>query len=111
MISNDPRVALLKDLPIEVKSLSTSEISDGDFEGEWTAKNKRKKFKRRKIIIKFDSCLCYVPSSIQLMDVEYVGTASLKVVRITKKQFICKVSSRNTSGGVAKLNFNWKTIK
>ena len=37
----------LKSMEVESKKFSTSEISDGDFEGEWTAKNKRKKFKRR----------------------------------------------------------------
>ena len=101
----------LKSMEVESRKFLTSEISEGEFEGEWTAKSKKKKFKRRKIAIRFDSCLCYVPSSIQLMDVEYVGTADLQVIRITKKQFICKVSSRNTSGGEAKLNFNWKTIR
>lgn len=110
-MSKDPRTALLKNSELEVKKISTNCEQEGEFEGEWTAKSKKKKFKRRKFTIRFNGCLSFEPSSIQLMDVNYTGTANLQVIRINKNRFVCQVSSNNLNGGTAKLDFKWKTIK
>lgn len=106
----DPRVAMLKGTNLEVETLSTSKDQLGEFEGEWTARSRNKKFKKRKITIKFDSCLSYIPTSIQITNVVYEGTANLQVIRIKNNKFICSVDGNNT-GKIAKLDFNWKTIK
>ncbi len=106
----DPREAFLKGTNLEVETISTSKEETGEFEGEWTARNREKKFKKRKITIKFDSCLSYIPTSIQITNVVYEGTANLQVINIKNNKFICTVDGNNTVN-IGKLNFNWKTIK
>ena len=106
----DPREAFLKGTNLEVETISTTKDQLGEFEGEWTARGRNKKFKRRKIAIKFDSCLSFVPSAIQITDVSYTGTTNLQVIRIKNNKFICTVDGNNT-GKIAKLDFKWKTIK
>jgi hypothetical protein len=110
MNEHDPRAALVKGLHIEPESVTTSKEETGEFEGEWTARNYKKKFKRRKITIKFNNRLSYIPSSIQITNVNYTGTTALQVVNIKDNKFICTVDG-NDSSNTAKVEFNWKTIK
>jgi hypothetical protein len=107
---NDPRAALVKGLHIEPESVTTSKEEFGEYEGEWTARNYKKKFKKRKITVKYNNRLSYTPTSILITNVNYTGTAGLAVVNIKDDKFICTVSG-NDSSNIAKVEFNWRTIK
>lgn len=107
--TNDPRVEQLAGLDLKFKSLTLEGQQEGEYEGEWSARAMKKKFRKRKITVKFDNKLSFVPEGVEFFDVEYVGTTSLTLINITNKKFVCTISS-NEIGSTAKVNFKWRTI-
>lgn len=87
------------------------EMPEGEFKGDWVEVNRKKKFNKRKGVVRFDSIPIIEPSSIQIFDVEYEGTADLKIIRITKTKFVFSVMSINNNGSLAQLSFKYKALK
>ena len=109
--SGDPRRSQNSQVEAEFKSITVNVSQEGAFEGEWSARSRKKKFRRRKFTVYFDNPLSYIPLDIEFSNVQYTGTTGLALVKPpTNKKFVCYISS-NDIGSTAKVSFNWKTIK
>jgi Zn finger protein HypA/HybF involved in hydrogenase expression len=96
----------IRGLPVQ------TEVPSGHYIFNVSGKGIFRRWLKHRQFVQFETKLNFIPSSIQMTDVNFDGTADLFVERITRKGFIisCTAIGKGNNWGLTSVEFDWEAV-